>query len=156
MASDPDLSALLDKGFRPRSTLAEWMRENHDTLFERISTQVPDWPALAAVFAQAGLTNRYGKPPQAEATRKLWRQVHKDVIADRTKKPDQSPKPVSAIVASPRHAPPPAPVRKPGPTAKEISPTKPIAPTPDVPAAEPDDDPLAAIRREMNQRSGRS
>jgi hypothetical protein len=67
------------------------MRENHDALHERMSTQVPDWTALAALFAEAGMTNRYGKPPQAEATRKLWRQVHRDVEASRVRRPSGHP-----------------------------------------------------------------
>jgi hypothetical protein len=116
MAKDKDISGLIAEAFKPRSTLAAWMREHHDAFHERISTQVPDWPALVAAFAKEGLTNRFGRPPQAEAARKMWRQIHRDVMASRTDEkpttsaPVESTQPKRVVQPPPARPVPPVPV----------------------------------------------
>ena len=119
MAKDRDISGLIDGAFKPRSTLAAWMREHHDAFHERISTHVPDWPALVAAFAKEGLTNRFGKPPQAEAARKMWRQIHRDVVASRSEAP--IPSRAQGESTPPRRVVQPPPVRP--------APPLPVAPT---------------------------
>lgn len=71
---------------RVRSGLAIWMRENHDAFADRLSRKLPDWVALAALFGNAGLTDRYGNPPKAETARKTWQRVRKEVKEARARK----------------------------------------------------------------------
>lgn len=55
-----------------RSTLSRWMQRNHDALLARIGDGPVDWRKLAALFADAKLTDRTGKPPSPETARKAW------------------------------------------------------------------------------------
>jgi hypothetical protein len=64
---------------RARSSLAIWMRENHDAFADRLSKKLPDWTVLARLFGEAGLTDRYGNQPKAETARKTWQRVRKEV-----------------------------------------------------------------------------
>lgn len=62
-----------------RSSLVSWMRENQAAFAARVSGRVVDWPALAKLFADAGLTDRNGNPPKPEAARKSWQRVRREV-----------------------------------------------------------------------------
>ena len=84
MASPKDVLAALDS-VNPspsRSPLARWMRQNHDDLVARLGNKRADWTTLAKVFEDAGLTDRSGKPPTAETTRKTWVRVAQEVARD--------------------------------------------------------------------------
>jgi hypothetical protein len=78
MEREPDILDTIDAmGLQERGTLRAWMTKNHDAFAQRLERFKPDWPALAAVFANAKLTDRRGNPPTAEATRKTWFRVHR-------------------------------------------------------------------------------
>jgi hypothetical protein len=63
------------QALQSRSLLANWMRENHDAFAQRLQNKNADWVVLAALFAKAGLTDRFGKPPKPESARKMWLRV---------------------------------------------------------------------------------
>jgi len=55
------------------------MRQHHDDLVARLGNKRADWTTIAKVFEDAGLTDRSGKPPTAETTRKTWVRVAREV-----------------------------------------------------------------------------
>ena len=88
MERETDILDTIDgMGLQERGTLRSWMAVNHDAFAKRLERFKPDWSALAAVFAKAGLTDRRGNPPTAEATRKTWFGVHRTAVG----KPAASP-----------------------------------------------------------------
>ena len=88
MASDKDVLRAIDNAdsLRVRSTLATWMRKNHDAFLERLTGRVADWGVLCGLFTDAGLTNRYGHPPKPETARKMWLRIRREVAADRARR----------------------------------------------------------------------
>ena len=110
MASDKNVLRAIDNAdsLRVRSTLATWMRKNHDAFLERLTERVADWGVLCGLFTDAGLTNRHGHPPKPETARKMWLRVRREVAADRARRVQKrqtaaSTQPVpSASVAPPR------------------------------------------------------
>lgn len=137
------------KGGR-HSPLYTWLRARHDTLAATIEADGPSWPTIAASLAKAGLTDGTGKPPTPERARKCWHQVKKDVAAAREKaaagrKPLV---PMSLTRATPL----------PSPELREAS--RPVDRQPDTsPPIQSltgiDGDPLARLKRTLNERSGR-
>ena len=88
MASDKDVLRAIDNAdsLRARSTLATWMRKNHDAFLERLTERVADWGVLCGLFTDAGLTNRYGHPPKPETARKMWLRIRREVAADQVRR----------------------------------------------------------------------
>jgi hypothetical protein len=120
-----------------KSRLAAWMRANHDALDARLRGHRTVWSKLAAVFAEQGLVDSRGKPPTAEGARKTWQRVKAEIKRERAGQPAQKrlnasePRPPSATSGKRRQ-----------PSIRKDR-------------EESGDDPLAAIKREMNERSGR-
>jgi len=116
-----------------RSPLYRWLKPRHDTFAALLAEKGgrPDWQALAARFAELGITGGNGQPVSPEAARHTWWRVRRDVaqaMARRTK----GVSPVAALMAPTLPAHPPAPAPSPGSA-----------------------DALARLRAEMDQRSGR-
>ncbi len=57
------------------------MRQNHDAFAQRLQNKRADWVVLAALFGDAGLTDRFGNPPKPESARKTWFRVRAEVKA---------------------------------------------------------------------------
>ena len=116
-----------------RSALYRWLKPRHDAFAALLAEKGgrPDWQALAARFAELGITGGNGQPVSPEAARHTWWRVRRDVaqaMARRTK----AASPVAALMAP-------------------AGPTQPPAPAPSPGSA----DALARLRAEMDQRSGR-
>ena len=116
-----------------RSPLYRWLKPRHDAFAALLAEKGgrPDWQALAARFAELGITGGNGQPVSPEAARHTWWRVRRDVaqaMARRTK----AASPVTALMAPALPAQPPAPALPPGSA-----------------------DALARLRAEMDQRSGR-
>jgi hypothetical protein len=91
---------------RARSPLARWMLRNHDAFAARYTARRVDWSVLAQVFAEAGLTDADGNPPNRVTARKTWqrvRQMHRQMA------PGPAPEP--SPPAQPPTRSPPAPVQ---------------------------------------------
>jgi hypothetical protein len=65
-----------------RSALFHWLAEHHDEMLEAAIGERIDWPALAKVFEEAGLTDATGKPATARTARATWYKVRR-VVASR-------------------------------------------------------------------------
>jgi hypothetical protein len=76
---------------RVKSSLQTWMRENHDAFAERLAERIADWEVLVALFADGGLTDRYGNPPKPETARKTWHRVRAQVAAERARPSSRRP-----------------------------------------------------------------
>lgn len=103
MARDDDLLRAIDQTdtLRSKSSLEAWMRQNHDAFAARLSERIADWSVLVKLFADAGLTDRYGKPPKPETARKTWQRVRHKVQDARTKAPAPAPPPAAPIRPAP-------------------------------------------------------
>lgn len=77
------------------------MRQNHDAFAARLSERIADWDVLVKLFADAGLTDRYGKPAKPETARKTWQRVRHKVQDARTKAPAPVPPPAASIRPTP-------------------------------------------------------
>ena len=150
----PKVREIFDRaGKRPRgagrSLLYRWMRTNHAEFARAFEAERPSWEALCAEFAEAGLIDRTGKPPSTATARKTWERVRKDVAAARTKAEAER-KPLVSLSLAVTPLPSPAPC-EPSPPAD-----RPSAVSPPVRRATgADDDPIARLRRTLNERSGR-
>jgi hypothetical protein len=83
-------SDLIKAARTQRSTLYEWMIENHDDFSDVISKTVrPNWSALAKTFSDSGYKDGDGKPPTGEVCRQSWWRVRK-ALAARQKTSDRS------------------------------------------------------------------
>ena len=138
-----------EKGGR-RSPLYSWLRARHDTLAEAIEADGASWPTIAASLAKAGLTDGAGKPPTPERARKCWHQVKTDVAAAREKAAAKRKPLVSVSLAAAPPLPSPASFEPPRPTDQPS-----VALPPIQPVTGGDDDPLARLKRTLNERSGR-
>jgi hypothetical protein len=96
---------------RARSSLAIWMRENHDGFADRLSRKLPNWTVLAKLFGEAGLTDRFGNPPKAETARKTWQRVRREVKEARARDCVPIPSPSASHPAPVTHA-----ITSPGPS----------------------------------------
>lgn len=67
------------------------MRQNHDAFAARLSERIADWDVLVKLFADAGLTDRYGNSPKPETARKTWQRVRHKVAEVRSRKPGREP-----------------------------------------------------------------
>jgi len=75
-----DVLAAIDRSeLRVRSSLAVWMKTNHDAFAARLKERSADWSVLARLFSEANLTDRRGNPPKPETARKIWQRVRKEV-----------------------------------------------------------------------------
>jgi hypothetical protein len=62
-----------------QSSLYWWLADNYDRFAEaRRAGGRPDWPALAAGFAEAELRDSRGHPPSADVCRRTWEHVSKN------------------------------------------------------------------------------
>ena len=66
------------------------MLQNHDAFAARYTARRADWRVLAQVFADAGLTDADGNPPNSVTARKTWQRVRQMV---RTQQMQQQPGP---------------------------------------------------------------
>ena len=142
MARNKDILDAIDKADPTlrKSRLAAWMRANHDALDVRLRGHRTVWSKLAAVFAEQGLVDARGNPPTAEGARKTWQRIKREVQREREVKPSQER--LNALDTRPVIS-SPAIVKPQPPTASQVV------------VEENNEDPLAAIKREMNKRSGR-
>lgn len=76
---------------RSRSLLSEWMRENYEGFKARLDEHVPSWTVLADLFADAGLTDRFGNRPKPQAVRRLWQRIKKEMQERPLGKPPRQP-----------------------------------------------------------------
>jgi hypothetical protein len=133
---------------RGHSPLFLWMRTHHDDLAAEFAANTPNWQQLAQIFRDEGLTDQTGKAPSPAIARLTWYRVRQAVAqtkAEAKRKPLVS---VALAAATPLPSPMP---REPRPPAD-----RPPAPSPPVqPATGADDDPIARLRRTLNERSGR-
>ena len=131
---------------RVRSSLVLWMRENHAAFAARVSGRVVDWPALAKLFADAGLTDRNGNPPKPEAARKSWQRVRKEVAGKAGGK-------ASTMARLNASDPPAVPSRQPQPKPQPVQPAtvKVMAPARGT-GVETD---LQRVLKEMKKQSGK-
>lgn len=63
-----------------RSPLYRWLWNHRDTIAARMTR--PDWKAMAACFASAGVTDGSGKPPTPTTVRQTWWKVERDMKAN--------------------------------------------------------------------------
>ncbi|GEO43032.1 hypothetical protein SAE02_71800 [Skermanella aerolata] len=111
-----------------RSPLQQWMASNFDDLSTMLADARPNWNRLTQAFMAAGFRNLDGSDLQPGSVRQTWYRVRRRKLARQSR---------TSI---------------PAPTVEVLSPiTQPAAKT----AQPPDDDPMAALRAEMNRRSGR-
>jgi hypothetical protein len=116
-----------------RSPLFRWLYARADAFQKLLEDTNPSWVSVAEALAAKGLLDGWGKHPTAERVRLTWFAVRRV----KTQAPESR---------ETRTVPVPSPT----PAHLEPAPRPLLAP-----AAENDDDPLAAIRREMGERSGR-
>lgn len=77
------------------------MRQNHDAFAARLSERIADWDVLVRLFADAGLTDRYGRAPKPETARKTWQRVRHKVQDARTKAPVPAPPSAASVRPTP-------------------------------------------------------
>jgi hypothetical protein len=139
MAKRSDEDDLLDRvisaaqGGGGRSQLYRWMQKHHARLAEAFDR--PDWDAVAQELAKAGMTDAHGKSPSATTVRQTWWKVKRDKDAT-------IPKPSRRGKAAPT------------PATAAVEPPPPAAPEPTGPSGQ-GTDPMAELRRQVNERSGR-
>lgn len=115
------------------SPLWHWMRRNHRGLSKLFKQAPPAWAVLAKTFDGMGLTDREGKSPTADTTRKTWYRVRRDVAAAHARRAGPatvSPVPGIALlppsVVSPPPRPSPMPIPpSPGPVSGDPEPAPP-------------------------------
>lgn len=86
-----------------RSTLYVWLLEHYaevDATVEEAGR--PNWTALAATFADAGLTDAHGNRPTAEGTRQTWWKVRQAQKTRAAKPPVASAKAPAPTPAAPK------------------------------------------------------
>ena len=124
--ADLTLIAVAVQAGKGFSPLFRWMRSHHDAFADLVEGARPNWTKLAEAFAQMGIAAPDGAPLHAETVRHTWWRARRD---------RQSAKPrrevsVKSVVVPAAATPPPAPLA-------------------------PVSDPLAEIRRQMANGSGR-
>jgi hypothetical protein len=133
-----------------RSSLYRWMRARHDALAASMEADGVAWARITETLREAGLTDGTGKPPTVSRVRTTWYHVKQDVAAAHAKA-EASRKPRVAfplVTENPLPSPVPCEPRPP-------SDRPPAIPSPVQPAAGGNDDPIARLRRTLNERSGR-
>lgn len=133
---------------RGHSPLFLWMRTHHDDLAAEFAANTPNWQQLAQIFCDQGLTDQTGKAPSPAIARLTWYRVRQAVA--RTKaEADRKPRVTFPLAAAtPLPSPVPCQPRPPADRPPALSP-------PVQPATGADDDPIARLRRTLNERSGR-
>jgi hypothetical protein len=106
---DHNILAAIDKAnpMRSRSPLARWMLQNHDAFAARYTARQADWTVLARVFAEAGLTDAEGNPPNSVTARKTWQRVRQMVRHQQIQQ--QAPPGEPSETRHPASQPPPPP-----------------------------------------------
>ena len=162
-----------------RSSLFYWMVEHHDDLLAKANGRRLRWVELCISFRTLGLTNQQGEPATEQAARQTWYRARKEVARQRSYAAS-----MAATGMAPRDLGSPGPNRSRAPpswrpeqlptpsgryTVGASSPTQPARPQQETPATTLDTMPgvggpvseevamarLAAIRRELDERSGR-
>ena len=79
-ASTIDRDVILDRIARPktRSVLFWWLFEHHDMVEEVAGGARMSWAELCASFAEQGMTDRNGNPPNPGTARQTWWRVRKE------------------------------------------------------------------------------
>ena len=117
------------------------MYENHEAVLQMLVAHTPTWAAVAEELARAGVRGGRGQVVAANDLRKIWNRVCRDI---------------DVAVAERRTG---VPARKPQPRDMPANwrPTPLAAGTPKAPetAQSAGESSFAAVRREMEQRSGR-
>lgn len=133
---------------RGHSPLFLWMRAHHDELVAEFAANTPNWQQLAQIFRDEGLTDQTGKAPSPAIARLTWYRVRQAVArakAQAKRKPLVS---LTLAAAAPLPSPVPCDPGRPADRPPHASP-------PVQPAVGGEDDPLARLRRTLNERSGR-
>lgn len=66
---------------RAHSTLFDWLYRHRAALARDFEETPPSWPHMAKIWAEAGLTDRSGKPPTGHTAGQTWRRVQQ--VAER-------------------------------------------------------------------------
>lgn len=90
-----------------RSSIYRWLWQNHARLAPQFEGVRVSWSGVAETLAELGIMDAGGRPPKAEAVRRAWGRVRRDVSKAReireareaarsaaTSAPDPSPAPV--------------------------------------------------------------
>ena len=115
-----------------RSPVYVWLRRNHAVLSAEFADARVNWSQVAAKLAEIGVTDAKGQKPRAEAVRRAWWQVRRDLAAAKAKRqagkaPEQVP--VSALgEVAPGVRLLDADARVPVPTPDEPGPSETVAP----------------------------
>ena len=72
---------LAAQALQGRSRLYHWLRANYAELAAAREQVRSTWADLAAIVVEAGLKDARGQDPSAEAVRKAWQKVARDVKA---------------------------------------------------------------------------
>ena len=116
-----------------RSPVYVWLRRNHAVLSAEFAEARVNWSQVAIKLAEIGVTDAKGQKPRAEAVRRAWWQVRRDLAAAKAKRQaGKAPEPVAV--------PYPDPVRLIRAPEQD-----------DMPDAHQDDDPLPARRSDPPQ-----
>lgn len=129
-----NIQQAFEEGGDRRPPLYQWMLTHYEELLAMFDGARPNWQHLTKAFADEGFRNGAGGDLTPETVRQTWYHVRKRKQARRTQ-------PASVMV-----------LNSPAPVPRTTSIPSPTTTTPPLPA----DDPLAAIRAEMNRRSGRA
>lgn len=136
MVKIPDVAGALTainsmrRGPRVKSPVYEWLASNHATLAAAFAKRPASWKALADYLGDGGVVTADNRRPSPVAVRSAWLRVEADLAR---KRPARSiMQPVERAAPRPDHL-PATPITSPHDTT----------------------DPLAEVRREMAQRSGR-
>jgi hypothetical protein len=129
-----------------RSTLFWWMVDNHDRIEAAAGRRI-HWKGFCAEAAARGLTDATGKAPTERTARETWYKARLEIAAARERE---------AAASATRRVGRKPPSRLP----KDWRPAAFAAPGPAAPRPAPADDydqekAMAALRRIMNERSGR-
>ena len=143
-----------------RSSLFRWLHERADAFQRLLDDSQPSWKSVSDALVLLDLRDGAGKPPTPVRIRRTWFEVRraKGWLA----KTPTSDVPVPQKPAETRLHVSATPIPDRTPSQSKV--LAPIRASPGRPSWSPEplplipqdeDDPLAAIRREMNQRSGR-
>ena len=131
---------------RPTLATVSYLYERAEAFKRLLDEKRPAWSAITSALAGEGLTNGDGQPLTRRRVQKTWYAVE-IAKGDHRVPPLPASNPLRTQTRSrPLHRLPLSQSRNTGPASCAAR---------GIPVPEAEDDPLAAIRREMNQRSGR-
>lgn len=164
-------AAASKRPYRARGAVYRQLRAKHAEIVAIIAKDEPSWRVIAEAMASAGVLGRHGKPPNHNSLPKVWHRVCQDLAADeamrltgvRPSKAARRKLPANWLPSGypqPNAPPPTGGVHQGGHlTALSAAPHQRPAPAPapenDQDSSRPAPGSVAAIREEMNLRSGR-